>query len=117
MHGAVIELLVCIQRGDDGGVEFWHLMTTFILHIMETTVLLEVMMFMRGMLIGISVATACLSWLRWSRGLQDHPAQVAIPTTQLDTTRIAQRHAAIIAHITKESPWILNPSAKPSTNS
>lgn len=74
-------------------------------------------MFMRGMLIGIGAVAACISWLRWSSGASEIPPRVVIPTTQIDQTTVARRHAAIIAQITKESPWILNHSEKPSTNS
>lgn len=73
-------------------------------------------MFIRGVLCGMGVVATLVTWLQMSRAIQTAPRLMPIPVDS-DRTAVARQATTILAQIERESPWILKPSAKPSTNS
>ena len=74
-------------------------------------------MFVRGALCGLGIVTTVIAWLRFSRATPHDTRHVQVPLSHVDRTVVARRRDTILAQIAKESPWILNHNAKPSTNS
>lgn len=73
-------------------------------------------MFFRGFTIGCAVMTALWLWLRQT-STPNHPVLHVVNPPRVDRAAVNRDAAQIIAHIQKEQSWILNHSAKPSTDS
>ncbi|MEY2844786.1 MAG: hypothetical protein RL076_332 [Chloroflexota bacterium] len=75
-------------------------------------------MFVRGLIFGVSAISCLVAWLHISRGHATSPeARIEIPRADIDYAAVHRRRTSVLAQIASESPWILKPNAKPSTNS